>query len=119
MISPAEKEIERLANYILAEFPDEPGSIGKSESAVDVAIRLLKPVGISCKSETLINGAITDFEFSVRTSNILRYAGIETMRDLVKCSERDILKLKNAGQKTLNEIKDFLKGCNLKLENRL
>jgi hypothetical protein len=34
-------EIDRLADFILREYPHEPGSIGDSESAVDVAIRLL------------------------------------------------------------------------------
>lgn len=34
-------EIDRLADFILKEFPDEPGKLGESESAVDVAIRLL------------------------------------------------------------------------------
>lgn len=37
----AESEIDRLATYILNNFPGEPGSVGCSESAVDVAIRLL------------------------------------------------------------------------------
>lgn len=36
------KEIDRLADFILANYPDEPGSNGTSESAVDVAIRLLE-----------------------------------------------------------------------------
>jgi hypothetical protein len=36
------KEIDRLANYILAEYQYEPGRTGTTESAVDVAIRLLK-----------------------------------------------------------------------------
>ena len=37
----AKKEIDRLAEFILKEYPEEPGSKGTSESAVDVAIRLL------------------------------------------------------------------------------
>lgn len=38
----AAAEIDRLAEFILAEFPDEPGRGGTSESAVDVAIRLIQ-----------------------------------------------------------------------------
>lgn len=34
-------EIDRLAAFILANYPSEPGRMGESESAVDVAIRLL------------------------------------------------------------------------------
>lgn len=42
MASGATAEIKRLADFILEEFPNEPGAVGTSESAVDVAIRLLK-----------------------------------------------------------------------------
>ena len=34
-------EIDRLAKYILRVCPNEPGKDGESESAVDVAIRLI------------------------------------------------------------------------------
>lgn len=37
----ANREIARLATFLLHEYPHEPGSIGSSESAVDVVIRLL------------------------------------------------------------------------------
>ena len=38
----AKIEIDRLAKFILQEYPDEPGSRDKSENVVDVAIRLLQ-----------------------------------------------------------------------------
>jgi hypothetical protein len=41
LVSQAEKEINRLASFILDYYSDEPGSNGESESVVDVAIRLL------------------------------------------------------------------------------
>jgi len=37
----AESEIDRLADFLLKNYPSEPGRTGVSESAVDVAIRLL------------------------------------------------------------------------------
>jgi hypothetical protein len=37
----AGQEIERLSDFILDKFPNEPGRAGVTESAVDVAIRLL------------------------------------------------------------------------------
>ena len=37
-------EIDRLAKFIMEEFPDQPGSTGVTESAVDVAIRMLQDV---------------------------------------------------------------------------
>ena len=42
-MSQAKREIDRLANFLLKEYPDEPGKGNPvhGESAVDVAIRLL------------------------------------------------------------------------------
>lgn len=40
--APVPREVEKLANFIAQVFPNEPGRSGDSESAVDVAIRLLK-----------------------------------------------------------------------------
>lgn len=41
----AARETSRLASFILKQFPNEPGSIGDSESAVDVAIRIMQREG--------------------------------------------------------------------------
>lgn len=38
----AKTEIDKLATFIMEKCPDEPGKTGRSESAVDVAIRLLQ-----------------------------------------------------------------------------
>ena len=40
----AYREMDKLADYILRRFPDEPGRDGLNESAADVAIRLMKQV---------------------------------------------------------------------------
>lgn len=41
-------EIDRLANFLMKRFPREPGRTGVSESAVDVAIRLLTSLPVEC-----------------------------------------------------------------------
>lgn len=46
--APVPREVEKLANFIAQVFPDEPGRCGDSESAVDVAIRLLKSYKAIC-----------------------------------------------------------------------
>jgi len=46
--APVPREVEKLANFIAQVFPDEPGRCGDSESAVDVAIRLLKLYKVIC-----------------------------------------------------------------------
>ena len=52
---------------------------------------------------------ISDFDLSARCTNILKKLKIIYIGDLVQLNEKDILKEKNSGIKTLNEIKYFLK----------
>lgn len=40
----AYREMEKLTDYILRRFPDEPGRDNLNESAADVAIRLMRQV---------------------------------------------------------------------------
>jgi len=44
----------------------------------------------------------------VRSYNCLKNANIQTIRELVQKSENEMLKTKNFGRKSLNEIKDIL-----------
>jgi DNA-directed RNA polymerase subunit alpha len=55
----------------------------------------------------------------VRSYNCLRNANIKTIRELVQKSEGDMLKTKNFGRKSLNEIKDILGTMGLSLGMRL
>ena len=54
--------------------------------------------------------------FSVRTWNILKTVGINTVGELVEKSERDLLKYKNCGRKSLNEIQTLLSDVGLTLK---
>ena len=56
-----------------------------------------------------------DLEFSVRSSNCLREMGIFTVRDLIIKTENDLLRTKNFGRKSLQEIKDVLSSIGLSL----
>ncbi|HEU4698178.1 MAG TPA: DNA-directed RNA polymerase subunit alpha [Gemmatimonadales bacterium] len=51
---------------------------------------------------------IDDLGLSVRSLNSLKNSNIRTLRDLVEFSEDDLLKVKNVGEKALNEIADLL-----------
>jgi DNA-directed RNA polymerase subunit alpha len=57
--------------------------------------------------ETL-NRSVDELELSVRSYNCLKNANIKTIGDLVTKSEAEMLKTKNFGRKSLNEIKDIL-----------
>ena len=52
---------------------------------------------------------IDDFGLSVRSLNSLKNSNIRTLRDLVEFSEEDLLKVKNVGEKAVQEIADLLK----------
>jgi len=57
-------------------------------------------------------------EWTVRTINCLEKNKIETLKDLCSYSEKSLLKTKNVGQKTLNEIKSVLAQYDLKLREK-
>jgi len=54
-------------------------------------------------------------ELSVRSYNCLKNANIQTIRELVQKSENEMLKTKNFGRKSLNEIKEILVKMGLSL----
>lgn len=56
---------------------------------------------------------IDELELSVRAHNCLIQAGITRVIDLVNLSEDDLLKIKNFGRKSLNEVKDSVKAFGL------
>lgn len=60
-----------------------------------------------------LDKSIEELELSVRSYNCLEAAGIKTIRDLVQKTESEMLKYRNFGRKSLNEIKSILKGMNL------
>ena len=52
--------------------------------------------------------SVNELELSVRAANCLKNANIKTIEDLVRRSEMEMLKTKNFGKKSLNEIKEVL-----------
>ena len=59
--------------------------------------------------------SIEELELSVRSYNCLKNADIKSIADLVTRSESEMLKTKNFGRKSLNEIKDILAEMGLSL----
>jgi DNA-directed RNA polymerase subunit alpha len=62
---------------------------------------------------------VDELELSVRASNCLKTANIRTIADLVQKTEPELLKTKNFGKKSLNEIKTILGEMGLSLGMRL
>jgi DNA-directed RNA polymerase subunit alpha len=59
--------------------------------------------------------SVEELELSVRSYNCLKNADIKTIGDLVTKTEAEMLKTKNFGRKSLNEIKDLLAEMGLSL----
>ena len=66
-----------------------------------------------------LDKSVEELELSVRSYNCLKNANIRTLRELVQKTEGDMLKTKNFGRKSLNEIKDILTTLGLSLGMRL
>ena len=59
--------------------------------------------------------SIEDLELSVRSHNCLKRAGINTVEELVQRSEADMMKVRNLGRKSLDEVVQKLAALGLKL----
>ncbi len=62
-----------------------------------------------------LDRSVEELELSVRSYNCLKNANIGTIRELVLRSEQEMLKTKNFGRKSLNEIKEILSAMGLSL----
>jgi len=62
---------------------------------------------------------VDDLELSVRSANCLKNAGINLIGELVQKTEAEMLKTKNFGRKSLNEIKDILQEMDLSFGMKL
>jgi DNA-directed RNA polymerase subunit alpha len=81
------------------------------------------PVEISDQDRELymdkLNKSVDELELSVRSYNCLKNANIRTIGELVQKTESEMLKTKNFGRKSLNEIKEILAGMGLSLGMKL
>ena len=62
-----------------------------------------------------LDRSVEELELSVRSYNCLKNANIQSIRELVQKSENEMLKTKNFGRKSLNEIKEILQRMGLSL----
>ena len=66
-----------------------------------------------------LDKSVEELELSVRSYNCLKNANIRTIRELVGKTETEMLKTKNFGRKSLNEIKEILQSMGLSLGMKL
>ena len=68
------------------------------------------------KSSRILDMTIEDLDLSVRSFNCLKRAGIDFVGDLVNKSEEDMMKVRNLGRKSLDEVKKKLEDIGLSLK---
>lgn len=85
---------------------------GSEDSAVS------KGMAAESSNENLFK-SIDELELSVRAYNCLKNANIKTLADLVQKTEHEMLRTKNFGRKSLNEIKEILSRMGLNFGMRI
>jgi DNA-directed RNA polymerase subunit alpha len=116
-ISP-ERAVSQAASIIMDYMDlfiseEEPASGEFEENAATASV-----VGDASFNENLLKN-VDELELSVRASNCLKNANIKTISELVQKTEYEMLKTKNFGRKSLNEIKEILHSMGLHLGMRL
>ena len=69
------------------------------------------------EKDKVLETTIEELELSVRSSNCLKRAGINTVEELVQKTEDDLMKVRNLGKKSLQEIKEKVHELDLKLKD--
>ncbi|ATG97195.1 DNA-directed RNA polymerase subunit alpha [Mesoplasma lactucae] len=73
----------------------------------------LEIIGVEEEDNQELDESIDDLDFTQRSLNCLKRAGIETLRDLVSRSEDEIQEIRNLGRKSFKEIKDKVSNLGL------
>ena len=68
------------------------------------------------KKDKILELTIEELDLSVRSYNCLKRAGINTVQELVQRSEEDMMKVRNLGKKSLEEVQQKLSGLGLGLK---
>src|SRR5213078_4671703 len=89
--------------------------VGYDKSAVEFEEVVDKQDEEKSKLKKLLNMSVNEIELSVRAANCLNNANITTVGQLAMKSESEMLKYRNFGKKSLNEIKDKLTALGLSL----
>lgn len=104
------------AASILIDFADLFIFEEAEESEREEAMMLTSASGVNPSSinENLLK-SVDELELSVRAFNCLKSANIKTIAELVQKTEHEMLRTKNFGRKSLNEIKEILHSMGLHL----
>jgi len=96
----------------MTDVSSDPSIMADSDDSVISSVK--GGAGVQGMNQNL-GKSVDELELSVRSYNCLKNAGIKTIADLVMMTEGEILKTKNFGRKSLNEIKELLERMGLSL----
>jgi DNA-directed RNA polymerase subunit alpha len=105
--------IELLTFFILEEEDLEEENISMEEGS------LVNVSGEDPIFNANLLKSVDELELSVRSYNCLKNANIKAIADLVQKTEQEMLRTKNFGRKSLNEIKEILHTMGLRLGMRV
>src|SRR5699024_1638809 len=86
--------------------------VSLTEEAQDAEIMVEKEED---QKEKVLEMTIEELDLSVRSYNCLKRAGINTVQELTTKSEEDMMKVRNLGRKSLDEIKSKMEELGLQL----
>jgi|BEDMetMinimDraft_2_1075160.scaffolds.fasta_scaffold10917_2 DNA-directed RNA polymerase subunit alpha len=98
----------RILTEHLALFVSLTDQVGAGESAAE---------GPEDERAKLLERPIEDLELSVRSFNCLKRAGINTIGDLVSRTQEDMMRVRNLGKKSLEEVEEKLRALGLALRS--
>ena len=68
------------------------------------------------EKEKVLDLTIDELDLSVRSFNCLKRAGIDTVEDLINRTEEDMIRVRNLGKKSLEEVIQKLHSLGLRLK---
>ena len=94
-------------------------SFEEMEQMLPKSINANEEIVVEEKNNDNLHKSVDELELSVRSANCLKNADIRTLFELVQKSENEMLRTKNFGRKSLNEIKEVLATMGLSLGMKL
>jgi DNA-directed RNA polymerase subunit alpha len=79
-------------------------SLAEVEESPTVPVEKAEPD----QEDSILDASIETLELSIRSMNCLKNANIRTLRDLVSRSEREMVEIRNFGEKSLKEVRSKL-----------
>ena len=79
-------------------------SLAEVEESPEAPVKEAEPE----EEDSILDASIETLELSIRSMNCLKNANIRTLRDLVSRSEREMVEIRNFGEKSLKEVRSKL-----------